>query len=73
MSAYKLEYSRDEFLNLKIAVRLGIDSYNKTISNLQKNKRISRTEREETIKLLLEERGGLEHLQKFFNKIPLKV
>lgn len=63
---YKIELEKKEIGFLNIALNIATKDYNKTIENVQKNKKLKKTEKEDLIKDLLEEKGYIEKLRKFF-------
>lgn len=63
----KIELEKKEISYLKIALNIAIKDYNKTIENVQKNKKLKKVEKENLIKDLLEEKGYIEKLRKFFS------
>lgn len=62
----KIELEKKEIGFLNIALNIAAKDYNKTIENVQKNKKLKKTEKEDLIKDLLEEKGYIEKLRKFF-------
>ncbi|MEE6207019.1 MAG: hypothetical protein VZR95_03085 [Alphaproteobacteria bacterium] len=65
----KIELEKDEIGWLKIALDIARKDYNKTIENIQKNKKLKKTEKENLIKDLLDEMGHIEKLKKFFGSL----
>ena len=66
----KIELEKKEIGWLKIALNIATKDYDKTIKNvLQKNKKLKKTEKENLIKELLEEKGYIEKLKKFFGSL----
>lgn len=63
----KIELEKKEISYLKIALNIATKDYNKTIENVQKNKKLKKAEKENLIKDLLEEKGYIEKLRKFFS------
>lgn len=63
----KIELEKKEIGYLKIALNIATKDYNKTIENVQKNKKLKKAEKENLIKDLLEEKGYIEKLRKFFS------
>lgn len=65
----KIELEKKEIGYLKIALNIATKDYNKTIENIQKDKKVKKAEKEELIKDLLEEKGYIEKLKKFFSNL----
>lgn len=65
----KIELEKKEIGYLKIALNIAIKDYKKTIEDVQKNKKLKKTEKEDLIKDLLEEKGYIEKLKKFFGSL----
>ena len=65
----KIELEKDEIGYLKIALNIATKDYNKTIEDVQKNKKLKKTEKEDLIKDLLKEKGYIEKLRKFFGSL----
>ena len=65
----KIELEKDEIGWLNIALDIARKDYNKTIENIQKNRKLKKTEKEDLIKDLLEEKGHIEKLKKFFGSL----
>ena len=65
----KIELEKDEIGYLKIALDIATKDYNKTIENIQKNRKLKKTEKENLIKDLLDENGYIEKLKKFFGSL----
>jgi hypothetical protein len=65
----KIELEKKEIGWLNVALDVARKDYNKTIENLQKNKKLKKTEKENLIKDLLEEKGYIEKLKKFFGSL----
>lgn len=65
----KIELEKKEIGYLKIALDIATKDYNKTIENVQKNKKLKKAEKEDLIKDLLEEKGYIEKLKKFFGSL----
>lgn len=66
----KIELEKKEIGWLKIALNIATKDYDKTIKNvLQKNKKLKKTEKENLIKELLEKKGYIEKLKKFFGSL----
>lgn len=65
----KIELEKKEIGWLKVALYIAIKDYNKTIENIQKNKKMKKTEKENLIKDLLDEKGYIEKLKKFFGSL----
>jgi hypothetical protein len=65
----KIELEKKEIGWLNVALDVARKDYNKTIENLQKNKKLKKTEKEDLIKDLLEEKGYIEKLKKFFGSL----
>ena len=65
----KIELEKKEIGWLNIALDIARKDYNKTIENLQKNKKFKKAEKEDLIKDLLEEKGHIEKLKKFFGSL----
>ena len=65
----KIELEKKEIGWLNVALDVARKYYNKTIENLQKNKKLKKTEKENLIKDLLEEKGYIEKLKKFFGSL----
>lgn len=63
----KIELEKKEISYLNIALNIATKDYNKTIENVQKNKKLKKAEKENLIKDLLEEKGYIEKLRKFFS------
>ena len=67
--SFKIELEKNEIAYLKIALNIATKDYNKTIENVQKNKKLKKAEKEDLIKDLLEEKGYIEKLKKFFGSL----
>ena len=65
----KIELEKKEISCVKYALDIAIKDYNKTIENLQKNRKVKKTEKDDLIKDLLEEKGHIEKLKKFFGSL----
>lgn len=65
----KIELEKKEIGWLNVALDVARKDYNKTIENIQKNKKLKKTEKEDLIKDLLEEKGYIEKLKKFFGSL----
>jgi hypothetical protein len=65
----KIELEKKEIGWLKVALDIATKDYNKTIENIQKNKKLKKTEKENLIKDLLDEKGYIEKLKKFFGSL----
>jgi len=65
----KIELEKKEIGWLNVALDIARKDYNKTIENIQKNKKLKKTEKEDLIKDLLEEKGYIEKLKKFFGSL----
>lgn len=65
----KIELEKDEIGYLKIALDIATKDYHKTIENIQKNRKLKKTEKENLIKDLLDEKGYIEKLKKFFGSL----
>ena len=65
----KIELEKKEIGWLKIALDIARKDYNKTIENIQKNKKLKKTEKENLIKDLLDEMGHIGKLKKFFGSL----
>ena len=65
----KIELEKKEIEYLKIALNIAAKEYNKTIENVQKNKKLKKAEKEDLIKDILEEKGYIEKLKKFFGSL----
>ena len=65
----KIELEKDEIGWLNIALDIARKDYNKTIENIQKNRKLKKTEKENLIKDLLDEKGYIEKLKKFFGSL----
>lgn len=65
----KIELEKDEIGWLNIALDIARKDYNKTIENIQKNRKLKKTEKEDLIKDLLDEMGYIEKLKKFFGSL----
>lgn len=65
----KIELEKKEIGYLKTALNIAAKDYNKTIENVQKNKKLKKAEKEDLIKDLLEEKGYIEKLKKFFGSL----
>lgn len=65
----KIELEKKEIGYLKIALNVVTKDYEKTIENIQKNKKLKKTAKENSIKELLEEKGYFEKLKKFFGSL----
>lgn len=65
----KIELEKKEIGYLKIALNIAAKDYNKTIENVQKNKKLKKAEKEDLIKDILEEKGYIEKLKKFFGSL----
>ena len=66
---FKIELEKKEIGWLKIALDIARKDYNKTIENIQKNKKLKKTEKENLIKDLLDEMGHIGKLKKFFGSL----
>ena len=65
----KIELEKNEIGWLNVALDIARKDYNKTIENIQKNRKLKKTEKENLIKDLLEEKGHIEKLKKFFGSL----
>jgi hypothetical protein len=65
----KIELEKNEIGWLNVALDVARKDYNKTIENIQKNKKLKKTEKEDLIKDLLDEKGYIEKLKKFFGSL----
>jgi hypothetical protein len=65
----KIELEKKEISLLNYALHIATKEYNKTIENLQKNRKLKKTEKEDLIKNLLDEKGHIEKLKKFFGRL----
>lgn len=65
----KIELEKKEISWVNYALDIAIKDYNKTIENLQKNRKVKKTEKEDLIKDLLDEKGHIEKLKKFFGSL----
>lgn len=65
----KIELEKKEIGWLKVALDIATKDYNKTIENIQKNRKLKKTEKENLIKDLLDEMGYIEKLKKFFGSL----
>ncbi len=65
----KIELEKKEIGWLNIALDIARKDYNKTIENIQKNRKMKKTEKEDLIKDLLDEKGYIEKLKKFFGSL----
>lgn len=65
----KIELEKKEIGWLNIALDIARKDYNKTIENIQKNRKLKKTEKENLIKDLLDEKGYIEKLKKFFGSL----
>lgn len=65
----KIELEKDEIGWLNVALDIARKDYNKTIENIQKNRKLKKTEKENLIKDLLDEKGYIEKLKKFFGSL----
>jgi hypothetical protein len=65
----KIELEKNEIGWLNVALDVARKDYNKTIENIQKNKKLKKTEKEDLIKDLLDEKGYIEKLKKFFGNL----
>lgn len=65
----KIELEKNEIGWLNVALDIARKDYNKTIENIQKNKKLKKTEKEDLIKDLLDEMGYIEKLKKFFGSL----
>lgn len=65
----KIELEKKEISWVNYALDIAIKDYNKTIENLQKNRKVKKTEKDDLIKDLLEEKGHIEKLKKFFGSL----
>lgn len=65
----KIELEKKEIDWLNIALDIARKDYNKTIENIQKNRKLKKTEKENLIKDLLDEKGYIEKLKKFFGSL----
>lgn len=65
----KIELEKKEIGWLKVALDIATKDYNKTIENIQKNRKLKKTEKENLIKDLLDEKGYIEKLKKFFGSL----
>lgn len=68
MATVKIELSAHEIGVIWTALRAYEDSTDKTIKNLQSSKKVKKKDKEDLIKDLLEEKGDVNKLAKFFNK-----
>lgn len=65
----KIELEKKEIGYLNIALNIATKDYNKTIENIQKNRKMKKAEKEDLIKDLLDEKGYIEKLKKFFGNL----
>ena len=65
----KIELEKEEIGWLNVALDIARKDYNKTIENIQKNRKLKKTEKENLIKDLLDEKGYIEKLKKFFGSL----
>lgn len=65
----KIELEKKEIGYLNIALNIATKDYNKTIENIQKNRKLKKTEKENLIKDLLDEKVYIEKLKKFFGSL----
>ena len=65
----KIELEKKEIGWLNIALDIARTYYNKTIENTQKIKKLKKAEKEDLIKDLLDEKGHIEKLKKFFGSL----
>ena len=65
----KIELEKKEIGWLNVALDIARKDYNKTIENIQKNRKLKKTEKENLIKDLLDEKGYIEKLKKFFGSL----
>ena len=65
----KIELEKKEIGWLKVALDIATKDYKKTIENIQKNKKLKKAEKEDLIKDLLDEKGYIEKLKKFFGSL----
>ena len=68
MATVKIELSANEIGVIWNALRAYEDNTDKTIKNLQSSKKVKKKDKEDLIKDLLEEKGDVNKLAKFFNK-----
>lgn len=67
--AVKIELEKKEIGWIRAALSTALIDYNKTIDNTRKSKKIKLKEKQEIIKDLMDERGEIDKLLKFFNKL----
>lgn len=67
--AVKIELEKKEIGWIRAALSTALIDYNKTIDNTRKSKKIKLKEKQEIIKDLMDERGEIDKLHKFFNKL----
>ena len=65
----KIELEKKEIGYLKIALNIATKDYNKTIENIQKDKKLKKAEKEDLIKDIMEEKVYIEKLKKFFSNL----
>lgn len=65
----KIELEKKEISWVNYALDIATKDYNKTIENIQKNRKLNKTEKENLIKDLLDEMGYIEKLKKFFGSL----
>lgn len=68
MATVKIELSDHETSTIRNALRAYEQSTDKTIQNLQSSKKVKKKDKEDLIKELLEEKGDVNKLVKFFDK-----
>lgn len=67
--AVKIELEKKEIGWIRAALSTALIYYDKTIDNTRKSKKIKLKEKQEIIKDLMDERGEIDKLHKFFNKL----
>ena len=65
----KIELEKDEIGWLNIALDIARTHYKKTIENTQKIKKLKKAEKDDLIKDILDEKGHIEKLKKFFGSL----
>lgn len=68
MATVKIELSDHETATIRNALRAYEQNTDKTIQNLQSSKKVKKKDKEDLIKELLEEKGDVNKLVKFFDK-----
>lgn len=68
MAIVKIELSDHETVTIRNALSAYEQSTDKTIKNLQSSKKVKKKDKEDLIKELLEEKGEVNKLVKFFDK-----